>query len=51
MDVTTGTRDSAMVQITGGLKPGDTVITTGLLAIRPDAKVVINKLINTNKKS
>ena len=51
VDVTTGTRDSAMVQITGGLKPGDTVITTGLLAIRPDAKVVINKVINTNKKS
>lgn len=42
--VETGIRDSAFVQITNGLKPGDTVITTGLMAIRPDAKIRLSKL-------
>ena len=28
-DVTTGIRDSSMVQITSGLKAGDTIVTTG----------------------
>ena len=39
VDVTTGVRDSVMVQITSGLAKGDTVITTGLLALKPKAKV------------
>lgn len=42
--VETGIRDSAFVQVISGLKPGDTVITTGLMAIRPDAKIRISKL-------
>lgn len=42
--VTTGIRDSSYVQITDGLKPGDTVITTGLLAIRPDSKIKLSKV-------
>lgn len=37
--VTTGIRDSTFIQVTDGLKAGDTVITTGLLAIRPDTKI------------
>jgi len=45
-DVTTGLRDSAMVQITTGLKAGDTVVTTGLLSVRPDSKLQVNKIIN-----
>lgn len=48
-DVTTGVRDSAMIQIVSGLKPGDTVITTGLLGLKPDTKVIVGKIIN--KKS
>ncbi|MEY3576730.1 MAG: hypothetical protein RL394_312, partial [Bacteroidota bacterium] len=32
------------VQITSGLKPGDTVITTGLLFIRKDSKVKLSKV-------
>jgi len=51
VDVTTGVRDSVMVQVTGGLKAGDTVIITGLLALRPDAKVVMRGVTNSNKKS
>lgn len=42
--VSTGLRDSSFVQITEGLKAGDTVITTGLLAIRPDSKITLSKV-------
>ncbi|MBX2965171.1 MAG: efflux RND transporter periplasmic adaptor subunit [Cyclobacteriaceae bacterium] len=42
--VETGLRDSAFVQITRGLKEGDTVITTGLMAIRPNSRVKIGEL-------
>jgi membrane fusion protein (multidrug efflux system) len=42
--VETGLRDSAFVQITQGVKIGDTVITTGLMAIRPNAKIKVGKL-------
>lgn len=42
--VTTGIRDSSFVQITEGLKAGDTIITTGLLAIRPDSKIQLSKI-------
>ncbi len=44
-DVTTGIRDSAKVQITSGLKAGDTIITTGLMSLKPGGKVSINKLV------
>ncbi len=42
--VTTGVRDTAMVQITSGLKAGDTVIITGLLTIKPGSKVQLNPI-------
>ena len=42
--VTTGIRDSTFVQIIDGLTVGDTVITTGLLAIRPESKITISKV-------
>lgn len=42
--VETGIRDSSFVQITKGLSDGDTVITTGLMALRPGAKVKISKV-------
>lgn len=47
-DVTTGVRDSATVQITSGLKAGDTVLVTGLMSTRPESKVSINKIVNSN---
>jgi len=40
--VVTGIRDSAKVEILSGLTIGDTVITTGLLAIKPGSKVQIS---------
>jgi len=46
IDVTTGIRDSANIQITSGLKPGDTVLITGLLALKPEANVMLGKVVN-----
>lgn len=43
-EVQTGIRDAAFVQITEGVKPGDTVIITGLLGLKPDASVKIAKV-------
>lgn len=45
VDVETGVRDSARVEITRGLKVGDTVITTGIMALKPEMKVQISKII------
>lgn len=43
-DVETGIRDENFVQILEGLQPGDTVVTTGLMAIRPNSKLALKKL-------
>jgi membrane fusion protein (multidrug efflux system) len=51
VDVVTGIRDSANVQITSGLKAGDTVLVTGLLALKPDAKVMLGKVLNGTKSN
>jgi membrane fusion protein (multidrug efflux system) len=45
-NVETGLRDSAFVEIVHGVNAGDTVITTGLMAIRPNSKVKINNVIS-----
>jgi membrane fusion protein (multidrug efflux system) len=42
--ITTGIRDSSYIQVTEGLNQGDTVVTTGLLAIRPDTKIKLTKV-------
>jgi membrane fusion protein (multidrug efflux system) len=42
--INTGIRDSTFVEVIDGLNVGDTVITTGLLAIRPETKVTISKV-------
>lgn len=44
--VETGVRDSAFVQVTNGLKPGDTIVTTGLMVLKPNSKV---KVVRVNK--
>jgi membrane fusion protein (multidrug efflux system) len=46
VDVTTGIRDSSMVEVTSGLTKGDTVVVTGLLSVKPDVKIVVNKIVN-----
>lgn len=42
--VETGMRDSAYVEIIHGVSVGDTVITSGLMAIRPESKVKITNV-------
>lgn len=42
--VVTGVRDSSRVQVIEGLSVGDTLITTGLLFIRPDSKLTLTKI-------
>jgi len=44
VDVQTGVRDSANVEIISGIRAGDTIITTGLMSIRPEAKIKLNKV-------
>ncbi|MEP6616853.1 MAG: efflux RND transporter periplasmic adaptor subunit [Ginsengibacter sp.] len=41
MNVTTGVRDSVNVQILSGINPGDTIVTTGLMSVKPDSKISI----------
>ena len=43
-DITTGIRDSSNVQVLTGLSVGDTIITTGLLFLRPGADVKLKKV-------
>jgi membrane fusion protein (multidrug efflux system) len=42
--VVTGTRDSSKVEILKGLAIGDTIVTTGLLQIKPGSKIKISSL-------
>jgi membrane fusion protein (multidrug efflux system) len=46
--VETGVRDSAFVQIVKGVKVGDTVVTSGLMAIRPNAKIRVVRVNSGN---
>lgn len=45
-DIKTGSRTADRVQITEGLAAGDTIVTTGLLSVRPDAPITIGKILN-----
>lgn len=44
-DVQTGIRDSVHVEIVSGVKVGDTLVTTGLLGIKPEAKIKLSKVL------
>ncbi|MBK8563081.1 MAG: efflux RND transporter periplasmic adaptor subunit [Saprospiraceae bacterium] len=45
-DVETGVRDEDFVQVLEGVQVGDTIVTTGLMAIRPNSKLVLKKIGN-----
>lgn len=47
--VTTGIRDTSKVEITSGLKPGDTILISGLLTTKPGSKVKIKSIQPTQK--
>jgi len=40
--VTTGVRETSMIEITSGLKVGDTILISGLLTTKPNGKVSLN---------
>jgi membrane fusion protein, multidrug efflux system len=44
-EITTGVRDSTNIQALSGIDKGDTVITSGLLYLRPDVDVKLTKLV------
>lgn len=44
VNVKTGVRQAGMVEITEGIAPGDTVCTTGILFLRPEANVTFSKV-------
>jgi len=44
VEVETGIRTADMIQITAGLNPGDTLITTGILQLRKGMAVVLSEL-------
>ncbi|WP_234733285.1 efflux RND transporter periplasmic adaptor subunit [Tellurirhabdus bombi] len=50
-DVKIGIRNASIVQITAGLQQGDTVATTGLIFLRPDAPVKVAKIDKLSGKS
>ncbi|MBK9982921.1 MAG: efflux RND transporter periplasmic adaptor subunit [Saprospiraceae bacterium] len=43
-DITTGVRDSTNLEVVSGLKLGDTVITSGILFLRPGINVELSKI-------
>lgn len=44
VDVKTGIRDSANIEIISGVSSGDTIVVTGLLGLKPDAKIKLTKI-------
>jgi membrane fusion protein, multidrug efflux system len=46
--VTAGERTASSLEILHGLSPGDTVITTGILQLRPGSGIKITKVVNQN---
>jgi membrane fusion protein (multidrug efflux system) len=45
VNVTTGVRQAGMVEILSGLNAGDTIVTTGLLFLKPNAEFTFSKII------
>jgi membrane fusion protein (multidrug efflux system) len=43
-EITTGIRDSADIQILTGVNTGDTILTTGLMFLRPGIDVKLTKI-------
>jgi membrane fusion protein (multidrug efflux system) len=43
--IETGVRGESMVEVTSGLAPGDSVITTGLMQLRPNTSVSIQSVV------
>lgn len=49
IDVTTGVRDSVNIQILSGIKSGDTIVTTGLMSVKPESKIIVKRIVKTTQ--
>ncbi len=45
-NVETGIRDSSRIEILSGLKSGDTVLVSGIMATKPNDKIAIGRIVN-----
>ncbi len=43
-EVTTGIRDSSYIQVTSGVKAGDTVLVSGLMAVKPNSQIQLTNI-------
>jgi membrane fusion protein (multidrug efflux system) len=48
--VETGARNADLVEITKGLEPGDSIVVSGILFVRPDATVKVRKVNPLKRK-
>jgi len=46
LPVSTGIRDSSNIQVLSGISAGDTLVTTGLLFVKPKSKLRLSKIAN-----
>jgi membrane fusion protein, multidrug efflux system len=44
-EVKTGVRDSVNVQILSGIHAGDTIVTTGLMSVKPNSKIILKNIL------
>jgi membrane fusion protein, multidrug efflux system len=49
VNVITGLRSESLIEIVNGLSPGDSVVTSGILQLRPDMPVIIDKGMGNEK--
>ena len=47
-DVETGIRNVSAVEITSGIMPGDTIVVNGVLFVRPNSILKVDKVLNLN---
>jgi len=45
VSVTTDIRQASMIEVTKGIMPGDTIVTTGILFIKPGVNLKFSKVI------
>ena len=51
VNVETGLRNANLVEITSGVNPGDSIIVSGMLFVRPKATVKVKRVRSLNDKN
>ena len=50
VNVETGLRNSNLVELTSGVNPGDSIIVSGMLFVRPNASVKVKKVVSLKEE-